>query len=72
MASGGQGFPNKENTMSDDSSGPKKWVPAGIALAGLAVVSPPAAGVAAIVLGVQECVEYFHSRKEKGSGPVEG
>ena len=55
--------------MSDDPKPSLDWLIAGSAIASLTAISPPAAGAAAITLGLHQAYERFMAAQTHEKGP---
>jgi hypothetical protein len=57
--------------MSDIPKSTIDWRASGPAIAVLALVSPPAASAATVVLGLHMAYDWFMCREKDGKGPAE-
>lgn len=55
--------------MSEDRKPALDWLIAGSAIASLTAISPPAAGAAAIALGLHQTYEWFRASADDDEGP---
>jgi hypothetical protein len=55
--------------MSDDRKPRIDWMIAGGAIASLSAISPPAAGVAVVVLCLHQAYEWFDDQPKREEGP---
>jgi len=55
--------------MSDDREPKIDWLVAGGAIASLATISPPAAGAAAVALGLHQAYAWVKKEREREEGP---